>query len=280
LERKHTFGGQGDGVDQFQYWPQLGLHGETVYGVDYLKTSLFSMQGDLLGTIPYTVFGDFDPGMEMVLLPAGDRFVRVTVDHNASRRYVGLYDDSYELVGSLYEGLFDWQGALPPYRVDVTCDGKHIVISDSERGFFIRIFDTQGSLLRTIDKSTEVTSVAFTDADRLAYLESVRLNEPRLYEEISQNARFKKDYPIINHVDIDSGKLYVTTERRRDDKHELVILNLEGRILKTLFVPLKSMNRARRILRFDPYVVHRGELYEIARNDSSGVYELLVTKLE
>jgi hypothetical protein len=71
----------------------------------------------------------------------------------------------------------------------------------------------------------------------------------------------------------------VTTERRRENEQEIVILDLEGRILQTLFVPMKSKNLSRRILRFDPYVVHRDTLYEIVRGDSTGTYELLVTGL-
>jgi hypothetical protein len=108
----------------------------------------------------------------------------------------------------------------------------------------------------------------------------VRLNEdPRVYGLISQRARFKAHFPLINHVQIDDGKLYVTTERKRGENHEILVLDLEGHTLKTLFVPLKSKNPARRILRFDPYVVQRDRLYELVRNQSSNTYELLVTDL-
>jgi len=171
-------------------------------------------------------------------------------------------------------------GRVSPLRIDVACDGEHIVIYDSQKGFFIKIFDTEGNALLTIDKSPDVEPIPFTDADRAGYLESVRLNEdPRLFAQISKNARFKEHHPMINHVQLDDGKLFVTTNRTLGDKHEMLILDLDGRILETLFIPLSSHNPSRRILRFDPYVVSNGTLYEIVRNASSGIHELLATEL-
>jgi hypothetical protein len=280
LEPQWSFGGEGDGPDQFRYWPWLVLRGDTVIGGDFLKTSWFSLQGELLRTIPYTEFADFDRDMEMVLIPVGENFIRITVDHGSSRRVVRLYDRDLRFRTTLHEGLYDWRGALPPYRIDVDSDSRHIVVSDSERGFFLRLFDGDGTLLRTIDNSAAVEPVAITEADRGAYLESVRLHDdPRLYEHLRQNARFKEFFPLINHVQIDDGRLYVTTERTRDGDHELVVLDLEGRTERTLFLPLVSKSPSRRILRFDPYVIHEGSLYEMVRAEGTGVYELWVTAL-
>lgn len=280
LEPRCSFAGEGDRPDQFKYWPQLVLQGDTVVGTDYLKSSWFSLDGELLKTISYGDFPDFDTGMEMVLRPAGENLIRVTVDHESSRRFVQLYDRDLELLTPLYEGLYDWRGALPPFRIDVDTDAEHIVVSDSERGFFLSLFDTEGTPLGTIDKSAEIEPVPFTDSDRAAYLESVRVNEdPRLYEHLRQNGRFKDAFPLINHVQIDDGKLYVTTEKVRAGRHELLVLDLEGRILKRLFLPLKSKSPSRGILRFDPYVVHDGKLYELVRAEGTEVYELWVTDL-
>ena len=280
LEPRWSFGGEGDRPDQFKYWPQLILRGDTVIGTDFLKTSWFSLQGTLLKTIPYTDFADFNTNMEMVLIPVGENFIRITADHASSQRFVRLYDQSLHLRTPLYEGLYDWRGALPPYRIDVDSDAEHILVSDSEKGFFLRLFDTEGTLLRTIDKSGGLEPVAFSETDRSAYLESVRLNDdPRLYEHLRQNARFKDQFPMLNHAQVDDGRLYVTTERTRDGNHEMVVLDLEGRIEKTLFLPLRSKSPARRILRFDPYVVHQGKLYELVRGQAAGVYELWVTDL-
>jgi hypothetical protein len=281
LQPKYAFGGEGAGPDRFKYWPRLVLQGDTIIGLDYLKTSWFSLEGDLLRTLPYTDFADFAPNMEMSLTPAGEHFIRVTADHDSARRFVQLLDRDLRLIDTLYQGLYDWRGAFPAFRVDVDSDAEHIVVSDSEKGFFISVFDTNGTLLRTIDKSNAMKPVPFTDVDRSAYLESVRLYEdPQIYQMISQRAHFKAYFPLINHVQIDNGKLYVTTERKRGEKHEIMVLDLEGRTLKTLFVSLKSKNPSRRILRFDPYVVHRDRLYEMVRNETTGTYELFVTDLK
>lgn len=280
LAEQLSFAGQGDGRDEFKYWPRLQLHGDTLVGLDYTKTSWYSLHGELLKTVSYSDFEDFDPDMEMLLIPAGTGFVRISADHANSRRFVQLFGPSRKPVKTLYEGLYDWRGELPTYRIDVAIDAAHIVVSDSEKGFFLSVFSLDGTLLRTIDRSADMEAVPFTQADRASYLESVKATEdPRLYDFLSQNGRFRNQFPLINYFQIDGGKLYVTTERTRRGNHELMVLDLQGRTLDTLFVPLRSKNPARRILRFDPYVIHDGKLYEIIRNESTGVCELWVTYL-
>lgn len=279
--RKNSFAGQGDGPDQFRYWPRLALRGDTVIGTDFLKASFFTLQGKLLDTIPYSEFEDFDTNTEMVLLPAGESFLRITVDHDTNRRIVRLIASDRTLTRTLYEGLYDWRGALPPHRIEVDSDNEHIVVSDSDKGFFLSLYDTRGTLLGTIDKSEDMEPIPFTDADRAAYLEAVRwTQDPRVYAHLRENGRFKDWFPLINHVQLDGGKLYVTTNRERDGGHELLVLDLEGRLLETHFLPLRSMNPSRGILRFDPYVIHDGKLYEIVRWEATGVFELWVTDLE
>lgn len=281
LGPKYVFGGEGEEPGHFRYWPELAMHGDTIVVTDFLRTQYFDLEGEWLETILYSDFGDFDPNMEMVLLPLGEGFLRITVDHDTSRRFVRLLRPDHTLVRTLYEGLYDWRGALPAFRIDVDSDEDSIVVSDSEKGFYLSIFDRQGNLLRTIDRSVDTEPVPFTDADRTTYLESVRLTQdPRLYEHLRQNGRFKDWFPAINHFQLDDGKVYVITNRMRDGNHELLILDLEGRLLKTLFLPLRSMSPSRTILRFDPYVIHQGKLYEMVRPEPTGSYELWVTDLE
>jgi len=43
FEPRHTFAGEGDEPGQFRYWPRLELHGDTLIGLDYLKTSFFTL---------------------------------------------------------------------------------------------------------------------------------------------------------------------------------------------------------------------------------------------
>lgn len=281
LEPKLAFAGEGDGEDQLQYWPRVGIHDNAVYAMDYVKTRWFSLDGELLRAITYADFADYEPGMEMELAPVGENFVRVTVNHETNRRFVQLFDKNLQLLSTLHEGLFDWQGAVPRYRIDATCDGEHIVVSDSERGFFVKIFDAQGNLRRTIDKSDEVEAISFTDADRDEYMESARLREARwVYEQLSQNPNFKDYFPLTKNVQVDGDRLYATTWRKQGDRREIVVLDLEGRILERIFVPLRSFSLSRRILRFDPYVIHEGRLYEMVRNESTDMFELLVTQLD
>ena len=66
----------------------------------------------------------------------------------------------------------------------------------------------------------------------------------------------------------------------RDDKTEMVVLNLEGRILRRVYLPLTSIQPKRGVLRYDLFVVGQEKLYELVKNNETGKWELLITNME
>ena len=79
---------------------------------------------------------------------------------------------------------------------------------------------------------------------------------------------------------VSDGKIYATTYRKVDGKTELIVLNLEGRILKRLYLPLASIRPQRGCLRYDLFTVGHGKLYELVQNAAKGTWELVVTDLD
>ena len=91
-------------------------------------------------------------------------------------------------------------------------------------------------------------------------------------EEVSGRAR-------LHQFSVSDGRIYATTYKKIDGKTEMIILDLEGRILRRLYLPLTSIRPQRGVLRYDLFTVSQGKLYELVQNSAKGAWELLVTDL-
>lgn len=60
----------------------------------------------------------------------------------------------------------------------------------------------------------------------------------------------------------------------------MIVLDLEGRILKRLYLPLASIQPQRGVVRYDLFTVGGEKLYEVIKNGETGKWELWITDLE
>ena len=245
---KLTFGRKGDGPHDFKYLPFLFAQPDSLACTDFTKIVRFSRKGEALRAAPFSDFKDFDVNSEMLLVPMGDRFLRITGDHGKFKRFVDLVDSNLQFVRTLYEGPFVWmQGSRTDFRTDTVVSGGLAFIADTFKGFSISVFDSKGTLLRTIDRNADV-------------------------EEVRDRAR-------LHQFSVSDGRIYATTYKKVDGKTEMIVLDLEGRIVRRLYLPLASIRPGRGPLRFDLFTVARGKLYELVQKDGKGPWELVVTDL-
>jgi len=284
---RFTFGGKGDGPRELQYLPSLWVYADTIVASDFMKSLWFSRTGEFAKALRYSDFPDFDPGQEMQLFPVGDRLVRNIVDHASRKRTVILVDPELRSLGTLYEGLFDWNQVGGPngfnlltHRIEVAAGDGKIFVSDTEKGFFIRIFDLEGNSVGTIDLNDTEELVPVTAADREKILEEARMTRPEnVYRFIAANARVPDAFPRIHQIGVSGGRLYVTTPREKDGRHEMLVLDARGKVLDRMFLPLKSFHHFRGPFRRDLFAVSGGALYELVQDPETGAWEVLRTDL-
>lgn len=176
------------------------------------------------------------------------RFLRITGDHGKLKRFVDLLDSRFAFVRTLYEGPFVWmQGSRTDFRTDTIVSGGLAFVADTFKGFYFSVFDSDGTLLRTIDRTADV-------------------------EEIPGRAR-------LHQFSVSENRVYATTYKRLDGRTEMIVLDLEGRILQRLYLPLASIRSSRGVLRQDLFTVSQGKLYELVQDAGTGIWQLLVTDL-
>lgn len=246
---KSKFGKKGDGPHDFKYLPFVYVQPESLACTDFTKTVWFSKAGEVLEIKDYSDFTDFDLNSEMLLFPVKGHFLRITADHENSERHVYLLDSGFNTIKELYEGPFIWQAELPVhYRTDTLAYKDLIFIVDTQKGFYFEIFDANGNHILTIDKSQDVEKVS--------------------------------NHPLLHQFCVSNDKIYATTYKKKEDKTEMIILDLKGRILRRLFFPFASIQPKRGVLRYDLFSVNQEKLYEVIRNKKTDRWELLITDLE
>ena len=246
---KLKVGKKGDGPNDFKYLPFVYVQPETLACTDFIKTIWFSKNGKILKVKNYADFKNFSLTAEMLLIPVRERFVQITADHEHQKRNVYLLDSEFKTIKELYEGPFTWRTDAPiHYRTDTLVYEDMIFISDTQKGFHIMVFDDRGNHLLTIDKSQDIEKVP--------------------------------NRPLMHQYCVSNKKIYATTYKKKDDKTELIILNLKGRILRRLYLPLKSIQPKRGVVRYDLFFVGQEKLYELIKNSETGRWELLITDLE
>jgi hypothetical protein len=148
----------------------------------------------------------------------------------------------------LYEGPFIWSvGAPTDVRTDTVISQGLIFIADTRR-FLITVFDDRGNRLRTIDKSREV-------------------------EEIPDRA-------LLHQYCVSDGKIYAATYKKKEGRTEMLMFDLDGRILRRLYLTLTSLRPERGCLRYDLFTVDRDILYELVQDQETGRWQLLITHLK
>jgi hypothetical protein len=174
--------------------------------------------------------------------------LRITADHAQMKRHVRLLDPEFRTIKNLYEGPFVWQqGSATDVRTDTLSSQGLVFIADT-LGFRITVFDDKGNLIQTIDKSRDVEKVS--------------------------------DRALLHQYGVSDGKIYATTYKKTDNKTEMLILDLKGRILRRLYLPLASIRPGRGVLRYDLFCVDQEKLYELIEDRETGKWALVITNLE
>jgi hypothetical protein len=245
---KWEVGRKGDGPRDFKYLPYVYVQPDTLACTDFTKIIWFSKKGEVLKAMEFSELKDFDLNSEMLLIPVKEHFLRITADHAQMKRHVRLLDPEFRTIKNLYEGPFVWQqGSATDVRTDTLSSQGLVFIADT-LGFRITVFDDKGNLIQTIDKSRDVEKVS--------------------------------DRALLHQYGVSDGKIYATTYKKTDNKTEMLILDLKGRILRRLYLPLASIRPGRGVLRYDLFCVDQEKLYELIEDRETGKWALVITNLE
>ncbi len=293
LKLKFKIGQKGDNPTDFKYRPLLYVYPDCIVALDYTKTLWYSREGKLLKIKDYYDFKDFNTGQEMRLLPVKNHYIRIVADHDLCTQSVFLLDEKFQRIALLHEGLFDWwppslrdpskteNFKLISHSMDAKVLDDRIFIFDSNRGFFIKVYDHTGKLLNAVSHNSERCK-RITDEYKAKVIDSRLERDPQDYfKKIPKEAfAFYTFYPPIESLRTAENFLLATTYLEEDQGHEIIVMDLTGQIIKRIYPRLPSFKYTKSLLAKDLYAFHRGKLYQLIQNKTTKLWELHIDPID
>ena len=301
--------GKGPGEFQVLGPSRFCLIDGQVWAQDIRKTMIFSREGIFQKEIqiPRDFFAFLYP-----MIPINDGFVSLAGDvsdviEGNARVFGRLYNSDLRVTKEFY-GEIPVQAPPPPppppappgqkaeprvekaenakkvYQAIPDCidfavaEGK-IFVADTRKGFHISVFDSLGVPLYEINQNYAALPVP---PEYKAALEK-KLDETQAWLRTVADVKFRDSFPAFYSFKIADGTIYVATYAEKDGLNELVVMNLEGDILKRSFsFPLgpsyDSMYSNFNVAK-DRYDISANKIFYLARNTTNGSYEVRIEDL-
>ncbi len=285
-----TVGRGGEGPGEFNSTPHLAAQPDGLFINTMGKIMAFSAAGKFQTQtkVPFLYWSMYYP-----IMRSGENFVGLPLkrveDLSKVIHTVNLYDPQFELIAELYQG--DSPALLPPpppgkkvvkvdYQVIPNClevavhEGR-IFVADSRKGFFIAVFNGAGTHLE--DWAKDYRRIKVPEEFKRMFWEETRAADNWEQQKQRFNYIIRDHYPAFFSMKIQQGRMYLTTYAQKDGLYEVVVLDLQGNLVKRAFsCPLDPEVRLLRgIAPFsNEYVIRNETFYYLVLNEDSMLYEL------
>jgi len=275
----------GQGPGEFSIEPRrISVLGDRLIVQDMGHADCFNLDGVSTGQVRHPGSMAFYP-----VLPVGRNVVGFPIirDDEGSMLPSGrIYDSRLKLKRDFYGALPALPPAPPPpgramkksdellirdYG-DYAVYGNRIYVADSRRGLSISVFDENGLLLREINHPVDKVKVPKGFVDAVVKEWKASKNWQAYYSYI--NPVVPEYFPALMDFKIDQGRLCVLTAAKKNDLYEIIVMDLEGKILERKFrFPLKP-NFEYPFYNGNKYDIEGDQLIWYAYNDDTETYEL------
>lgn len=283
------FGKTGEGPGEVNVSPfyvnSMTVSGDQIVVDSINKYLIFSTGGKLLKEMKKTP-------SDGKITAVGKNFVggrlRPNKDSSTHSRCVTLYDSKMEVIKDLYCQEDIWQGNKFTMVIDLihfkVYDDK-IFIEESPGGFLIEVFDSLGKKLYKIEK--EYQQIRFTAKHKQELInefnEEPFVKERGGFDRLMGNTKkiYPDFFPPIQSVDISGKKLYIRTYKAKENKEEYIIMDLQGNIIKNVFLPrFRGVHLMAKLAGLKLHTIENDKLYYFIDNEETEEWELYVEEIK
>ncbi len=271
---KGKFGKAGEGPQEFLVY---GGEGVAVFPQEnhllvnsFGKVSFFSKEGKYLkefNTMAISMFGLFQPVGKGY---AGFGFTQDEKTQSLTLT-VNIYDDKFKKIKEIQKLPFIQRGSLRYPTVTplfYTMDNK--IIAPEGKKFILNIYDANGKKISSITHPYERPKVTDDYKKKIDHYLKTDPNTKGYYDMIKQMLKFDDYFPAIQFFAAADKKVYIQTYLETNGKWEFFIFDLEGKLLKRLFLPVAYLNPTT----FHPYTFSRNKFYQLIENEDEEEWEL------
>lgn len=279
----------GQGPGEFDMGPiRLTVFPDRLVIKDIQKIEIFTLEGAYSGEIREPESMGIYP-----FLPVGKNFVGfpIEISDDGSRvSAVGcIYDNDVKLKKKFY-AEFPVQGPPPPpppgshppaEKTDVRMINEYqdclvseekIYVADSRKGLSISVFDENGNVICEILHPVDKMKVPKSFVEEVIREQKASKYWDSVYSH--QNPIVPEYFPAFVGFKIDGQRIYALTAAQKDGLYEVIVMDLEGRVLEKSFrFPIKPNLSTPQIFG-QSYDLEGDKFFWIAYNDAKEIYEL------
>ena len=211
--------------------------------------------------------------------PLGKHFVGndFVQDEDTLYKVVYLYDSKFEKIKELFRKEFAFQRAKGRFRVYGTpvdyWTGNNKVFICGKEDFIIDVFDGDGKQLASLKEDYEKIKLSENHKNGVYDFFKTHPYYKSRYEWFKKQLVFPDYFPAIRDFFISQQKIFVRTYRKKEDKTEFFIFDMNGKLIKKRFLPIIERN----VQISFPFWIYDGMLYQLYDNPEKENWELLVT---
>lgn len=275
------FGKEGEGPGEIKKNPYGGPivvvpYKNEIYITSMGKLSVFSKTGEFIKEHKVNASDNYFPfasqyvcmGTHMV--SEGKMVMAIFMADKDLNRGELLYASDFE-VGMNFK--FD----LPftpfyPY----TTDDQLFIIAGKD-GFAIDAFDKTGKKQYRIEKQEEPMPVPSSYQAETEKAFKRNPNYANAWDFFKQRITYKKTYPPVRDYIVDDGRIYVLTYKMKGDDRECIVLDLKGKEIKRMTLPIPEQYG----MEFNSlFTAYRSTFYQLRENEDNETWELHTISLK
>lgn len=272
---KGKFGKAGEGPQEFAVYGGEGLW--VFPQKDHLvinslgKVSLFTKEGKYIkefNTKALSMFGLFQP--------VGDGYAGFGMAQDEETKSMAftlnIYDGKLgKKIKELQKLQFVQRGSFRlPTITPFFCTMDNKIIVPEGKEFLLNIYDANGKKISSITHPYKRPKVTDDYKKKIDHYLKTDPNTKSYYDMIKQMLKFDDHFPAIQFFVVADKKVYIQTYLETDGKYEFFIFDLEGKLLKRLFLPVVYLDPTK----FHPYTFGRNKFYQLIENEDEEEWEL------
>jgi hypothetical protein len=146
---------------------------------------------------------------------------------------------------------------------------SRIYIAQSLRKLIkIDVLDSEGKKIRSISHESE--KIPVTEKFIAAVHRHFKLKFKRGLEANIKRTKFGNYFPAIRQFRVTNEKIFILTYRREAQRNEVVVMDLQGKILTRKMIPLKEKNPEH----LYPFTIWENRIYQLSENIEDESWEL------
>lgn len=235
---------KGEGPDEFKSSPSLTFFPEYIVASAEGKVIFYRWDGKKINEkrVPlnmrmFPVKGNYIGDRE-IMDKNLNRFVTKTFLYNAEFQEIACLNtgvvESMVVVGS--NGKMHRQNYyMIPNGYGVITDGNHICVYDSQKGFFIKVYNHEGNKISTINK--DYPKVKVSRIYKNQKMDALKKDKNWGQLKMMFDFVFPDYFPSFRRVYINNGLIYILTDTPNENERTLLVMEFSGKILGKSVIP-------------------------------------------